>query len=153
MLLETFNRNDVGEHNGASDFIYDLYNLAYAFFQIRTMMAKCPESVPRDSLLRKEISKARRNVLTRYPRLLGERFVNEGFNALEALLDLTGADKCREQGKARVRALAVSHFFQNTLHNVYVGSRFGLLDLDRTLGKPLATPTTPTHDPDQKRLI
>lgn len=152
MLLEMFNRSDSDEHSGASNFVYDLYNLGHAFFQIRTMMAKGPDSVPQDWLLRREVSQARRNVLARYPRLLNERFVNAGFNALEALFDLVGDAEFRNVRGARTEALAISHFFQNTLHNIYVGSRFGLLDLDRALGKQPSPPVSPTHEVDQQLL-
>ncbi|RLK07425.1 hypothetical protein [Ruegeria conchae] len=153
MLLETFNRSESDECCRASDFIYDLYNLGNAFFRIRTMMAKGPDTVPHDWLLRREIARARRNVLARYPRLLNERIVNEGFNALEELFEHAGNVEIQAKSGAKTKALAVSHFFQNILHNIFVGSRYGLLDLDRALGKPPSAQISPTHDPDQRLLI
>lgn len=153
VLLETFNRSDSDERNRAKDYIYDLYNLGYAVFRIRTMMAKGPKSIPHDCLLRREISRARRNVLKRYPRLLNERIVNEGFNALEELFEFTGNVEAQPKNGAKTKALAVSHFFQNILHNIFVGSRYGLLDLDRALEKPPEAQVFPTHDPDQRLLI
>ncbi|UAB91546.1 hypothetical protein I5192_20135 (plasmid) [Ruegeria sp. SCSIO 43209] len=153
VLLETFNRSESDERCEASDYIFDLYNLGYAFFRIRTMMAKGPDTVPHDWLLRREVSRARRNVLARYPRLLNERIVNEGFNALEELFEFTGNVEAQPRSGTKTTALAVSHFFQNILHNIFVGSRYGLLDLDRALGKPSSAQISPTHDPDQRLLI
>ncbi len=153
ILLETFNRSGVDERNMASDFIYDLNNLSHAFFQIRTMMARKLDTVPHDWLLRREISRARRNVLARYPRLLNERIVNEGFNALEELFEYAGNVEIQAKSGAKTKALAVSHFLQNILHNIFVGSRYGLLDLERALGKPPSAQISPTHDPDQRLLI
>ncbi len=151
--LHMFNESGISEDNGAVKFGSALYDLAYAFFQIRTMIAKDPDSVPHDWLLRRELSRARRNVLARYPRLLNGRLVNEGFNALEALFDLVGIEEIRNRNQVRTKALAGSHFFQNILHNIYIGSRFGLLDIDRALEQPPFAPISPTHNLDQRLLI
>ncbi len=155
MWLDTFNGSGSDELCDPKEFCHDLYNLSYAFFEIRTLLAKNPESVPLQSDLMRGFALARWNVLRRFPYLLNADLVDRSFAALETLFELgcrQKADDLKADAVRRKNALAVTHFFQNALHSFYLGQTRGLLNFDRLMGQLRPPPPVYTHIPPSKLL-
>ncbi len=155
MWLEMFNRSDFDEWCEPKDFCHDLYNLCWAFSDVRTLLAKNPEFVPLRSELMLGFALARWNVLRRFPYLLNADLVDRSFAALETLFERDGQqdeEDVKKVGASRCDALAVTHFFQNALHSFYLGQTRGLLNFDRLLGQLHPPPPVYTHVPSPKLL-
>ena len=155
MWLEMFNGSNFDEWSEPKDFCHDLYNLSYAFSEIRTLLAKAPETVPLQNELVLGFALARLNVLRRFPYLLNADLVDRSFAALENLFELEGRQEggdAEQRASRRKDALAVTHFFQNALHSFYLGRITGLLDFDRLLGQLHPPPPVYTHIPPSKYL-
>lgn len=155
MWLEMFNGSDADEWNDPSKFCLDLYNLCYAFADARTLLAKRPKSIPLKSELLLGFTLAKLNVLRRFPYLLNAQLVERSFAEMETLLEVSegSKDQTLKSSSGNHRdALAITHFFQNTLHNFYLMQTRELLDFNRLFGQLRPPPPVYAHMPPPKYI-
>ncbi len=153
MWLEMFNGSAADEWSEPSKFCLDLYNLCYAFADARTLLAKRPELIPLKSELLLGFALAKLNVLRRFPYLLNAQLVERSFVEMERLFEFSEGSKDRtlkSSSRDHLNALAITHFFQNTLHNFYLMQTRELLDFNRLLGQLRPPPPVYAHMPPPK---
>ncbi|WP_171207419.1 MULTISPECIES: hypothetical protein [unclassified Ruegeria] len=150
-----FNSSEYTEWDSPREFCLDLNNLCYAFADARTLLANKSGIVPLENELILEFALARLNVLRRFPFLLNPELVNRSFLEMEKLFRLT---RGQEGGNADVSqgnyidALAITHFFQNTLHNFYLMQTRGLVDFNRLFSYLRPAPPVYAHLPPPKYI-
>jgi hypothetical protein len=122
--LQRFNRNGVTEANAIEKKSLDLYDLACAFFGIRTALATRHSDDPILWELNAEVKKAKVNLMIGYPTSFSQVVVETGFEAIDLLMRSRADASNAEAVQKRKEALATSHFLQNLLHNYFLEAQY-----------------------------
>jgi hypothetical protein len=124
IYLQRFNRSGVTEANSIEKKSLDLYDLACAFFGIRTALASKRSKDPILWELNAEAKKANVNLMIGYPTTFPQVVVETGFDAIDLLIRSRADPSKAEAVQKRKKALATSHFLQILLHNYYLEVRY-----------------------------